>query len=88
MHEELTEEGETASPNRIARIMAKAGLQGIAKTRQWRRKRSGVRPAYLRNHYGGRVISRSMSTARIATWCVEWRTTGAAAAVQPEGLRP
>jgi putative transposase len=50
MHEELAEEGETASPNRIARMMAKAGLQGIPQPRQWRRKRSGVRPAYVRNH--------------------------------------
>jgi putative transposase len=50
MHEVLTDEGETASPNRIARIMAKDGLQGIPQRRQWRRKRSGVRPAYVRNH--------------------------------------
>jgi putative transposase len=50
MHEELTDEGETASRNRIARIMAKDGLQGIPQRRQWRRKRSGVRPAHVRNH--------------------------------------
>ena len=50
VHEKLTEEGENANPNRIAHIMAKAGLQGIPQPRQWRRKRSGVRPAYVRSH--------------------------------------
>jgi len=29
MHEALTDEGETASPNRIARLMARNGLYGI-----------------------------------------------------------
>ena len=48
MHEVLTDEGETASRNRIARLMAKGGLQGIPHRRQWRRKRSGIRPAYVR----------------------------------------
>ena len=50
MHEELSDEGETASPNRIARLMAKNGLYGIPQRRRWRQKRSGVRPAYVRNH--------------------------------------
>ena len=50
MHELLTDEGEVASRNRIARIMAQDGLQGIPQRRQWRRKRSGIRPAYVRNH--------------------------------------
>ena len=50
MHEVLTDEGETASPNRIARLMAQDGLYGIPQRRQWRRKRSGIRPAYIRNH--------------------------------------
>ena len=50
MHEELTDEGETASLNRIARLMAKNGLQGIPQKRQWRHKSSGVRPAHVRNH--------------------------------------
>jgi putative transposase len=45
MHEELSDEGETASPNRIARLMAKNGLYGIPQRRRWRQKRSGVRPA-------------------------------------------
>ena len=50
MHEELTDEGETASRNRIARLMARDGLQGIPQRKQWRRKASGVRPAFVRNH--------------------------------------
>jgi putative transposase len=50
MHEVLIGEGETASPNRIARLMANDGLQGIPQRRRWRRKPSGVRPAYVRNH--------------------------------------
>lgn len=50
MHEELTEEGETVSRNRIARLMARDGLRGIPQKRQWRRKAHGVRPAGVRNH--------------------------------------
>jgi putative transposase len=50
MREVLTEEGETASRNRIARLMASDGLHGIPQRRRWRRKRSGIRPAYVRNH--------------------------------------
>lgn len=50
MHEELGYEGETASPNRIARLMASEGLQGVPQRRQWRKKPSAARPAYVRNH--------------------------------------
>ena len=50
MHEQLSYEGETASRNRIARLMARDGLFGVPQRRQWRRKASGVRPAYVRNH--------------------------------------
>jgi putative transposase len=50
MHETLTDEGETASPNRIARLMARNGLYGIPQRRRWRRKPSGIRPAFVRNH--------------------------------------
>lgn len=50
MHEQLGYEGETASRNRIARLMAQDGLFGVPQRRQWRRKRSGVRPAHVRNH--------------------------------------
>lgn len=50
MHEVLADEGETASRNRIARLMARYGVRGIPQRRQWRQKRSGIRPAYVRNH--------------------------------------
>jgi putative transposase len=50
MHEVLSDEGETASRNRIARIMAGDGLYGIPQRRRWRHKRSGARPVYVRNH--------------------------------------
>ena len=50
MHEELGYEGETASPNRIARLMSSEGLQGVPQRRQWRKKPSSARPAYVRNH--------------------------------------
>ena len=50
MHEELTDEGETASRNRIARLMARNGLKGIPQRKQWRRKPSGIRPAFVQNH--------------------------------------
>ena len=50
MHEVLGDEGESASRNRVARLMARDGLQGIPQRKQWRRKPSGTRPAYVRNH--------------------------------------
>lgn len=50
MHEALLYEGERASPNRVARLMAKDGLFGIPQRCAWRRKRSGVRPTHVRNH--------------------------------------
>ncbi len=50
MHEELGYEGLTAGRNRIARLMARHGLFGIPQPRRWRHKRSGVRPAHVRNH--------------------------------------
>lgn len=50
MHEQLAFEGETASRNRVARLMARNGLYGVPQRRSWRRKPSGVRPAHIRNH--------------------------------------
>ena len=34
----------------MARLMARNGVYGIPQRRRWRHKRSGVRPAYVRNH--------------------------------------
>ena len=50
MHEVLGYEGETANLNRIARLMADAALSSVPQKRRWRHKRTGVRPAYVRNH--------------------------------------
>lgn len=50
MHEELVAEGETASLNRIARLMARHGLRGIPQQRRWRHKPSSMRPDHVRNH--------------------------------------
>ena len=50
MHEEPRYDGETASPNRIAWLMASDGSYGIPQRRQWRKKRIGVGPADVRNH--------------------------------------
>ena len=50
MHEELFYEGERLSLNRVARLMAAEGLQGIPQRRAWRRKRAGSRPMAVSNH--------------------------------------
>ncbi len=50
MHEILGYEGETASLNRIARLMARESLFGVPQKRRWRHKPSGVRPLHVRNH--------------------------------------
>ncbi len=51
MHEDLTGEGETASPNRIARLMARNGLSGIPQRRSSRKKRNGARPVHVINRF-------------------------------------
>ena len=50
MHEQLGYEGQTASPNRIARIMAGDGLYGVPQRRRWLKKPSAARPTHVRNH--------------------------------------
>ena len=48
--EDLREEGETASLNRVARLMCAAGLYGVPQRKSWSKKRSGERPTYVKNH--------------------------------------
>ena len=48
--QELRYEGETASLNRVARLMQSAGLAGIPQRRQWQRKRPEKSPVNVRNH--------------------------------------
>lgn len=62
MHEQLGYEGETASRNRIARLMAQDGLFDVPQRRQWRRKRSGARPAHVRNHLERDVLALEPNT--------------------------
>ena len=50
MHERLAFEGERASPNRVALLLASAELYGVPQRRRWRHKRVGVRPSHVRNH--------------------------------------
>lgn len=49
MQEELGYDGETASPNRVARLMAQQGLVGVPQRRPFRNKRTGSRPDHVRN---------------------------------------
>ena len=50
MHETLCYAGERIGLNRVARLMAAAGLAGVPQRRRWRHKPSGVRPIHVRNH--------------------------------------
>ncbi|WP_425563496.1 IS3 family transposase [Microbulbifer aestuariivivens] len=50
MQEDLADESETASLNRVARLMAADGLQGWPRRRSRGRKRSSTRPDGIRNH--------------------------------------
>lgn len=47
--EELRYEGETASLNRVARLMASQALKGIPQKRRWGKKSSGKRPDGVQN---------------------------------------
>lgn len=50
IHEELGYEGETASVNRIGRLMHGNRIVGIPVAKAWRHKPSGLRPAGVANH--------------------------------------
>ena len=50
MHDDLVEEGETASLNRVARLMAASGLQGWPRRKGRGRKAPSVRPDGVKNH--------------------------------------
>jgi putative transposase len=66
MHEELGYEGETASLNRVARLMAGDGLFGVPQKRRWRHKPSGVRPAWVRNHLERDFVALEPNTKWVA----------------------
>ena len=48
--DDLRYDGEACGQNRVARLMQKAGLQGIPQRRRWGRKSSGERPSSVQNH--------------------------------------
>ncbi len=50
MHEDLAAEGVAASLNRVARLMAKHGIQGWPRTKRGRLGRAPNRPQGIRNH--------------------------------------
>jgi putative transposase len=50
MWEDLRYAGERCGRHRVARLMRRAGLQGVPQRRQWRKKPSGPRPSATRNH--------------------------------------
>lgn len=49
IHAECGYEDETASRNRMTRLMAGDGLFGIPQRRRWQHKPSGTRPVHVRN---------------------------------------
>lgn len=50
IHEELGYEGETASLNRVARLMRANQIYGLPQRKRWHYKRSGARPSAVKNH--------------------------------------
>jgi len=48
--EDLRYAGERCGRHRVARLMRRAGLQGVPQRRRWRKKPAGVRPAGSQNH--------------------------------------
>ncbi|MEM6483492.1 MAG: IS3 family transposase [Pseudomonadota bacterium] len=50
IHEDLRDEGERCGLNRVARLMALDGLQGIPCKKKHRHKQSGTRPGDVENH--------------------------------------
>ena len=50
IHEDLRDEGETCSVNRVGRLMRQAGLHGLPQKKRWRHKAATPRPTLVRNH--------------------------------------
>jgi putative transposase len=48
--EDLRYAGERCGRHRVARLMRRAGLQGVPQRRRWRKKPAGTRPRGTRNH--------------------------------------
>lgn len=50
IHEDLRDEGEACSVNRVGRLMHQADLHGLPQKKRWRRKAATPRPSLVRNH--------------------------------------
>lgn len=50
IHEDLRDEGELCSANRVGRLMRQAGIHGLPQKKRWRRKAATPRPTLVRNH--------------------------------------
>jgi putative transposase len=67
MWEELRYAGERCGRHRVARLMHRAGLQGVPQRRRWRRKASGFPPAGTQN-----LVARDFTaTAPNTTWVTD-----------------
>lgn len=85
MHETLGYEGETVGLSRLARLMVADGLTGVPQRRRWRRKPSGVRPAFVRNHLARDFTANELSTKRVVY--IAYIRTGKALAESMRGAR-
>ena len=68
--EELRDAGERCGRHRVARVMRRAGVQGVPQRRRWRRKTSGLPPAGTQNH----LARDCTATAPNTTWVTDIRT--------------
>lgn len=73
MHEELSYDGETVSPNRVVRLMARHGLFGVPQRRPFRNKRTGVRPDHVRNHLERDFVALEPNTRWVHVAIRAWR---------------
>jgi len=48
--DDLMDEGERCSPNRVGRLMRGASLKGVPQKKKWGKKPSGARPGAVQNH--------------------------------------
>jgi putative transposase len=64
--DDLRDQGERVSPNRVGRLMQGAGLRGIPQKKRWQKKASGDRPGAVRNHLA-RDFAASKPNRRWAT---------------------
>lgn len=64
--DDLHDEGEHCSPNRVGRLMHRAGLRGIPQKKRWLKKASGTRPSQIQNHLA-REFAASVPNRKWAT---------------------